>query len=103
MAYLNASKSSMRKLVWENRTLIGLVIPIPKGKELSFRTRSDGDHILHWTMWGHSYRFILHNPKRPTLIAEIYDEGKLVQRNVIPLVRDDLRKRGMLVDGKEES
>lgn len=104
MMQLRASKNSMLKLIRENRNLIGLVIPMPTGKELQFRRTSDGTSVLSWRKWGQSYRFVLKNTIfRPILIIEIYDDGRLAAQDVLTLDREDLRKRNILVDGEEES
>ncbi len=103
MMQLQASKTSMMKLIRDYRNLMEAVIPLPAHKERTFRKREDGSYVMSWQKWKQSFRFILtNNILRPLLIVEIFEEGALAHRDFFPLDRADLRKRGILVDGREE-
>lgn len=104
MMELRATKHSMLKLVRDYRNLIGVVMPTPSGKDFQFRQRDDGSYVLSYQKWGQSYRFVLKGGiLRPMLIVEIYEDGILDFQDIIPLPRNELRARGMLVENGEVS
>ena len=102
MMELNVSKRTMMRLIRDCKDQIGVPIPQPNCKEVSFQKRWDGSGVLRWSKWQKDYLFTMtYYTLSPILIAEIWSDGKQEMRDVILLDRSRLMAMGILVEGEE--